>query len=198
MTTPIAAVKAGFRNYIRFSGRATRPEFWWWILFIAIASTVLGIIDRIIERAVGIEDLTLLGSIFGLATLLPTLSVACRRLHDIGKSGWWQLLWHAIVGLAWTIVIVIFIVSVIGFAKSGGWDLVTRADWTEFLFAVLPALLAVIVAAAVSLAVLIWAIVWLARPGEPGANRHGPDPRAAADNPPAYPGQNDRYTDDQR
>ena len=181
MTTPGAAVTAGFRNYARFDGRATRPEFWWWKLFITLASIVilscivLGIIAGIAEV------IALLGAIFGLATLLPTLAVTCRRLHDIGESGWLQLLWHAALFLAGAISYIF-----------------TREDLTALLFAVLPALLAVIVAIAVSLAVLIWAIIWLARQGQPRPNRYGPDPRAPDDNPPAYPGQTDWYTDDQR
>lgn len=190
MTTPIAAVKAGFRNYIRFGGRATRPEFWWWILFIAIASTVLGIIDRIIERAVGIEDLTLLGSIFGLATLLPTLAIISRRLHDIGKSGWWLLVWHLVFIVPGVVAAVTLVILVLALAKSGSWAVIV-AD-------LLLALLAFIVAAVVALGLAIWIIIWMARQGQPGPNHYGPDPRAPDDTPPAYPGQNDWYTDHQR
>ena len=191
MTTPIAAVKAGFRNYIRFNGRATRPEFWWWMLFITVANILLGIIDRIIERAVGIEDLTLLGSIFGLATLLPGLAVACRRLHDIGKSGWWLLIWHLVFVIPGAAAVITFVILALAFAKS--------ASWAAIFADLLLAFLAFIVAVAVSLGLLIWAVIWLARQGEPGANRYGPDPRAAdADTPPAYPGQNDWYTEPPR
>ena len=201
MITPIAAVKSGFRQYFRFGGRATRPEFWWWMLFIVIASIVLGIIDGFIAGAAGIEDFELLSTLFGLATLLPSLAVTSRRLHDIGKSGWWQLVWYAASALAWGIaVVILFIGLAFAFAAVGDWILTvgTGGDLSEIILAVLPALLAFIVAAAVTLGVIVWAMIWLARQGEPGENRYGPDPRAASDEPPDYPGQNDWYTENSR
>ena len=89
MTSPIDAVSAGFSQYAQFSGRATRSEFWWWMLFTAVANLVLSAITALLLGIVPLSGL------FGLAVLLPTLAVTCRRLHDIGKSGWWQLLWAA-------------------------------------------------------------------------------------------------------
>ena len=84
------AISLGFKNYINFNGRATRAEYWWWFLFIVVTGVVLGTIDSI----TGIGTLQ---SIFNLATLIPGLALGARRLHDIGKSGWWQLLWFAII-----------------------------------------------------------------------------------------------------
>ena len=77
----IEAVKTCLRNYAEFRGRATRPEFWWFMLFCALATTVVGILFG--ERASGAATLLL---------LLPALAVTARRLHDVGRSGWWQLL----------------------------------------------------------------------------------------------------------
>ena len=200
MTTPIAAVKSGFRQYVRFRGRATQPEFWWWMLFIVIASIVLDVIDRMIDRMVGIEELGVLSTLFGLATLLPSLAVTSRRLHDIGKSGWWQLAWYAASALAWGIaVVILFIGLAFAFAAVGDWILTvgTGGDLSEIILAVLPALLAFIAAAAITLGVVIWAIIWLARQGEPGENRYGPDPRTltVSDDGAAFPERADRYTD---
>ena len=90
MVPPVEAVVQGFRKYADFGGRATRAEFWWWVLFIVIGSTVLSVIDSLTGWGSSLETL------FGLATLLPTLAVTARRLHDIGKTGWWQLGWYAI------------------------------------------------------------------------------------------------------
>ena len=205
MTPPIAAVKAGFRQYLRFSGRATRPEFWWWMLFIAVASIILGIIDGIISAAAGsgFVDFEPLSTLFGLATLLPTLAITSRRLHDIGKSGWWQLLWYAAMGLAWAVAAVLLFIALAGIFAALGWSAISgglaEALLTGALYAALPALLAFIAALAITPGVIIWAIIWLVRPGEPAANRYGPDPRAARDDePPAYPGQNDWYTEPPR
>ena len=92
------AIGLGFKNYINFSGRATRAEYWWWFLFIVVTGVVLAIID-------GVTGIGVLLNIFNLATLIPGLALGARRLHDIGKSGWWQLLWFAII-VGWIIMIV--------------------------------------------------------------------------------------------
>ena len=90
------AISFGFSNYINFQGRATRAEYWWWTLFAVISDVVLGFIDA----ALGIGFLQ---GPFSLAILIPGLAFGARRLHDIGKSGWWQLLWFAIV-VGWIIL----------------------------------------------------------------------------------------------
>ena len=92
------AISLGFKNYINFNGRATRAEYWWWFLFVVVTGVVLGTIDSI-------TGIGALQNIFNLATLIPGLALGARRLHDIGKSGWWQLLWFAII-VGWIIMIV--------------------------------------------------------------------------------------------
>ena len=74
------------KQYAQFQGKTKRPDFWWFVLFYFIFGVVLGIIDSIL----GLHGV--LNSIFSLALLVPTLAIGARRLHDIGKSGWWQLL----------------------------------------------------------------------------------------------------------
>lgn len=73
-------------KYVDFNGRASRSEFWWYVLFAFIASAVLQLVDN------AIVGMPLLASIFALATLLPGLAVSVRRLHDKDKSGWFILL----------------------------------------------------------------------------------------------------------
>jgi len=88
------SIRVCLSKYADFNGTASRPEFWWFILFVFIVSVVLTAI------------LPLLGNIFGLAMLLPQLAVGARRLHETGKSGWLQLLLLLpIVGL---VVLIIF------------------------------------------------------------------------------------------
>lgn len=98
------SVEKCFRNYATFSGRAARPEFWWFVLFLVIGNIVLGMVDGLI-----FGDASVLGGLFGLATLLPALAVSVRRLHDIGKSGWWVLL-H-LIPLIGTLVLLYFYVQ---------------------------------------------------------------------------------------
>ena len=86
-------------QYADFSGRARRTEFWMFTLFNAIFGAIVGIIGGII----GTE---LIGSLYGLALLIPTLAVSVRRLHDIGKSGWMILVGLIpLVGVIWLIVL---------------------------------------------------------------------------------------------
>ena len=87
------AIKTCFGKYVDFNGRALRSEFWYFQLFLFIASVVLQEVSKPLSGA------------FGLATLLPNLAVGARRLHDIGKSGWWQLLWLVPV-IGWIVLIV--------------------------------------------------------------------------------------------
>ena len=80
------------KNYAVFNGRARRKEYWMFVLFNAIALFLLAFIDG----ATGMLDpqtgYGTLGSIYSLAVLIPTLAVGVRRMHDVGKSGWFLLI----------------------------------------------------------------------------------------------------------
>jgi uncharacterized membrane protein YhaH (DUF805 family) len=83
------AIESGFRKYSQFSGRASRSEFWYWILFGFLGGIVIFLFDAFIFRMPQIRPL---GILFSLAIIIPNISVTARRLHDINRSGWWQLL----------------------------------------------------------------------------------------------------------
>ena len=89
------AVKTCFNKYADFSGRAKRSEFWWFFLFCFVISLLLEALNSYVSWT------------FSLATLLPSLAVGARRLHDIGKSGWWQLIWLIPV-IGWIVLIVFY------------------------------------------------------------------------------------------
>ena len=88
------AIRICFGKYADFTGRASRPEFWWFVLFILLVDVALLAIAR------------LLWFLFALAVLLPRLAVAVRRLHDTDRSGWWLLL--AFVPVVGAIVLLVF------------------------------------------------------------------------------------------
>lgn len=87
------AVKTCFSKYVVFSGRAQRSEFWWFALFTLVGSILLqGLDNMMFSGFTGGQDVGLFSVVFSLGVLLPSIAVAVRRLHDLGKSGWWYLL----------------------------------------------------------------------------------------------------------
>ena len=96
------AISSGFRNYVNFSSRSRRSEYWYWALFVTLVAVVAAIVDAATTGY-------LLGALFSLATILPDFAVAVRRLHDIDRSGWWLLL--ALVPIIGWIVLFIWSVT---------------------------------------------------------------------------------------
>ena len=76
----VQAIKSCLGQYATFSGRASRSEYWWFFLFQVLVMAATGMLGDVIN------------GIASLALLLPALAVGARRLHDIGRTGWWQLL----------------------------------------------------------------------------------------------------------
>lgn len=101
-----AAVKTCFDKYATFTGRARRPEYWYFVLFSFVASLILSIVDA---TMFGLEGLSPLSTLFSLAILVPSLAVGARRLHDIGRSGWWQLI--ILIPLIGFIVLIVFLAT---------------------------------------------------------------------------------------
>src|SRR5688572_6282615 len=101
------AIQSGFRNYVNFSGRASRSEYWFWTLFAVLVSIGLLIVDFLIaEQFVAAYGIGPLGLIVGLALFLPSLAVAVRRLHDRDQSGWWILIY--LIPLVGPIIIIVW------------------------------------------------------------------------------------------
>lgn len=89
------------QKYADFQGRATRPEFWWFMLAILLATFVAALLD-----AFALGGHSILEALVSLATIVPSLSVGARRLHDTDRSGWWQLL--SLLPLIGTIVLIVW------------------------------------------------------------------------------------------
>lgn len=96
--TAVDAVKSAYRNYASFEGRAARSDFWWFVLFQIVVAALISQIDGTSQMLTGPGMMRytyspgLLGAIWHLVNLLPILALGARRLHDLGKSGWWLLL----------------------------------------------------------------------------------------------------------
>lgn len=140
-------------KYAEFSGRASRAEYWWFVLALIVAYIVLGIVESIL----GIHHMIFysygpLTALLWLATLVPGLSVGVRRLHDTSRSGWWILL--PIVPYVIAIVIGGPAILAGGLAGLG----------LAALFAFLGLICAIVL------------LVFMVLPGSPGENRYGPNP----------------------
>lgn len=155
------AVRLGFQKYFQFSGRAQRAEYWWFCLFCIVVSIILTVFD---VSVLGVDDpsenFSPTSDLFSLATLIPTLSLGWRRMHDIGKSGWWSVLW--IAPLIWAVVAGITL-----FSSEGDFGLIGAV--------------AVGLGVIGTLAALVYVIVLLATDSNPQDNHFGPsvkyDPR---------------------
>lgn len=86
------------KQYVTFDGRARRKEFW----FFMLVCIGLGIVTQIVDSIIGTAPL--LNGLLNLALFLPSLAVGARRLHDVGRSGWWQLI--ALTGIGLILLIV--------------------------------------------------------------------------------------------
>lgn len=109
------ALKRCFVKYATFKGRATKREFWYFAIFEMVVSTVLLGMAYVTEDARVVAAIFLwIWLLFSLATVIPSLAVGARRLHDIGYSGWLQLL--AFVPMVGIVILIVF------WAKDGEGD----------------------------------------------------------------------------
>jgi uncharacterized membrane protein YhaH (DUF805 family) len=101
------------KKYAVFSGRARRKEFWMFVLFNFIISFVLELIDGTVLSNLAIDawgtKIGVLGVIYGMAVLIPSVAVAVRRLHDTNRTGWWYLI--GLVPIIGAIILLIFFVQ---------------------------------------------------------------------------------------
>ncbi len=111
------SIKTCFSKYATFSGRASRPEYWWFVVFFIVADLLLATLDSVLFGTVvttsnsfeASTNTPILSGLFGLAMFLPTISVTVRRLHDGGRSGWWY--WIALIPLVGFIVLIVWLAS---------------------------------------------------------------------------------------
>jgi uncharacterized membrane protein YhaH (DUF805 family) len=162
------AIRTCFRKYVGFSGRAARPEYWWFVLFVFIGSILGNVIDRILFGG-GPMASTPVTSIFQLAIFLPIVAAGWRRMQDTGKPGWLILLPVAVS----LISMVGLMGGVFGFGMMQHGGMAPEAlNGPAAMMGGAGFIIAVIVQLVVAV-LMIW---WLTRPGDPGANRYGPPP----------------------
>ena len=147
------SIRTCFQKYFDYSGRATRPEFWWFFLFTFVAQAIVG---------------SFLPGILFLVLLSPFLAVSARRLHDTGRSAWW-LTPYLVSGLGSMVLAAAALL--LAFADDPFFSEV-GFDSVDFAALVLPILLGIAVVGICG----ILPLILCALPGAGGSNRYGPDP----------------------
>jgi uncharacterized membrane protein YhaH (DUF805 family) len=163
--TPVDWAKRPLQKYADFSGRAPRAEYWWFFLAVIIAYIVVSIIEGIlgINRMVAgvygpITTLLMLG------TLVPSIAVGVRRLHDTNRSGWWLLL----PLVPYALGMVLGGAAMVGGAATGSAVGMGAGLGIAWICMMIGAVGAIVL------------LVFYCLPGTPGDNRYGPNPYGAA------------------
>jgi len=97
------------KKYAVFSGRARRKEYWFFVLFNILISIALSMVDVMLGTANADTGTGLLGGIYSLAVLIPSIAVLVRRLHDTDRTGWWALI--GLIPIIGWIVLFVFLVQ---------------------------------------------------------------------------------------
>ena len=97
-----------WKKYFQFSERSRRKEYWFFFLFNILIAIALGVVDSLTGTFAPETGAGLLGSIYGLAILIPSIALGVRRLHDTDRRGWWLLI--GLVPLIGIIVLFVFMV----------------------------------------------------------------------------------------
>jgi len=84
-------IRTCFKKYATFKGRATRSEFWYFLLFNFIVQFLIGFVDAMTGMAYTVIG-NIISNLYALAIIIPSISVAVRRMHDVNKSGWFILI----------------------------------------------------------------------------------------------------------
>lgn len=111
------AITSGFQHYVSWQGRASRSEYWWWVLFVFLVTLPFNALYQVSVQSVILSGTTDISAIFNwayflllivaLALFLPGLSMLIRRLHDTDRSGGW--FWIALVPFVGSIILLVFV-----------------------------------------------------------------------------------------
>ena len=112
-----------FRKYAEFGGRSRRKEYWSYVLLLIVVGVVIGIVERALGLTGMVGPYGPLSLLFGLVTLVPSLAVGVRRLHDTDRSGWWLLIGYGpmLLSLCLTLigslslVMILSLIALVGF-----------------------------------------------------------------------------------
>jgi uncharacterized membrane protein YhaH (DUF805 family) len=145
-----------FGQYVDFGGRARRREYWKFVAFNFLFSLVAMGLDYWLGFRVKGSPYGVLYLLYSLSVLLPSLGVAVRRLHDVGKSGWWLLL---------SVIPLLLLTLIVSISKRGIYDN-GENSWVILLLLLIP------------ISVAVWLLVQFVTDSEAQSNRYGENPKA--------------------
>lgn len=152
------ALSLVFKNFFNFSGRARRSEYWSIVFFIPVV--------------IGLAFVPYIGQVFPLLFFILTLSVTTRRLHDIGKSGWWVLMFTLVPLLSLLVFFVSIGISASIIPTEGIGASEEQNKFVGDLFFVISLFTVSVLAMVATIGV-----IWFSNKGDTGQNLYGPDPR---------------------
>ena len=170
MMEPVEAVKTCLKKFFDFTGRARRSEYWWFVLFTVIVSTIFSFLGGFWSV------LSIIGMIIGLVLTIPQLAALTRRLHDTGRSGWWVLLY----ALAMLVVygVLIYILYPYAGELMGEGDNMALAGIMADAISETPGAASVMVCSAlVTLFFWIITLIFSVLDSKWGENKYGPSPK---------------------
>ncbi len=174
------AIRTCFAKYFTFSGRAARPEYWWFFLFAFLASVVAAVIDFALfgsssvtqsdtGTTISAQTSDPIQMAVSVVLFVPHLAVAWRRMHDTGRSGLFALL-PILLTIGAGLILFFGLGLADSFASGGSYDILfTRVT----LLILIPTLIILLL----SPLLVLW---WLTRPSQPGTNDYGPNPHEVA------------------
>ena len=107
--TPVEWAKRPLQKYAEFTGRASRPEYWWFVLAQIVVMLVAMFLDSMLGTDFGDSGYGFIYLVVALALVVPAIAVGIRRLHDTDRSGWWLLI--ALIPIVGAIILIVFLAS---------------------------------------------------------------------------------------
>ena len=170
MMDPVEAVKTCLKKFFDFKGRARRSEYWWFILFIVILSSVFN------YGGLLLPFLSYVGMLCSLLLLIPQFAAMTRRLHDTGRSGWWV----AILAILYVVVLVsmAILVAPYGTQLFETTDSMVQAEMMADAFQANPVVATVMTGCSIlGLVFMIITFIFTLLDSKWGENKYGPSPK---------------------
>lgn len=185
-------------KYAEFNGRSRRSEFWLWVLFRILVGMALSTILSTVMMNVmlpimsnpqpdmhaffsqymrTVMTIMPIYSLLHIGLLLPTIAVGVRRLHDIGRTGWWYILPHAVAIVGLIVFFIIFGAQIYGLVQAGE-DKMTDEQTFKFVFTLFGSMFLCVFLPVIAAWIVM--LVFYVTEGKRGPNRFGNDPKGPA------------------